>query len=191
MTEASTRLRADARRNRDRVVEAARSVFAERGLEATVAEIASRARVGKATVYRSFPTREDLLAAVALDRLEWFEDRLRRALDEPDVGSSLSAYIADVFDRLRGDLGLAAALRSLDLPATREAAGRIRQLGNRLVARSLSAGAVRPDLTVGDLRLLLVGLSQSLAERCVTDRASWQRAAELTMAAVRPQSPPS
>jgi len=191
MTEASTRLRADARRNRDRVVEAARSVFAERGLEATVAEIAVRAGVGKATVYRSFPTRDALLAAVALDRLEWFEGRLRRALDEPEVGTSLSAYVADVFDRLRGDLGLAAALRSLDLAATREAAGRIRQLGNELVARSVSAGAVRPDLTVGDLRLLLVGLSQSLAERRVIDRASWQRAAELTMAAVRPESPPS
>lgn len=185
------RLRADARRNRVRVVEAARSVFAERGLEATMAEVAVRAGVGKATVYRSFPTREDLLAAVALDRLDWFENRLLRALAEPDAGAALGAYVQDVFERLHGDLGLAAALRSLELAAARAVAGRIWQLADDLVARSVRAGASRSDLTAGDLRLLLTGLSQALTERGVTDRASWQRAAELTMAAVRPVSPPS
>ena len=81
--------RSDAVRNRLRVLAAAEAVFAERGIEAGVPEIAERAGVGKATVYRSFPTKEHLIAAVSLARLEDFEQRVRARLDAPDAWQAL------------------------------------------------------------------------------------------------------
>ena len=71
--------RADAVRNRERVVAAAAAVFAERGIEASVPGVAERAGVGKATVYRSFPTKEHLVAAVVADHLAEFERARPRA----------------------------------------------------------------------------------------------------------------
>jgi AcrR family transcriptional regulator len=62
-------LRADAERNRRRLIDAAVEVFAERGLEASTAEIARRAGVGQGTVFRRFPTKDDLVAAIVVDRL--------------------------------------------------------------------------------------------------------------------------
>ncbi|MGZ8647714.1 MAG: TetR/AcrR family transcriptional regulator, partial [Solirubrobacteraceae bacterium] len=77
--------RADAQRNHERVLRAAGEVLSERGLEAGVDEIAARAGVGKATVYRSFPTKEHLIAAVVIDRLGEFEQRARAQRDAPDA----------------------------------------------------------------------------------------------------------
>src|SRR5690348_17101316 len=71
--------RADARRNHERVIAAAIEVFAERGLEATVPEVAARAGVGKATVYRSYPTKADLVAAVARHQINWLAERVAAA----------------------------------------------------------------------------------------------------------------
>ena len=66
-------------------------MFAERGIEATVPEVAARAGVGKATVYRSFPSKEHLIAAVSLERLEEFERSARERLDEPDAAGAAGA----------------------------------------------------------------------------------------------------
>ena len=82
-------LRADARRNRERVLEAARAAFAERGLEAQMDEIARAAGVGVGTVYRHFETKEALLEAVALEPLGELIERCRAALEEADAGAAL------------------------------------------------------------------------------------------------------
>jgi AcrR family transcriptional regulator len=176
------RLRADARRNRERVLTAAAEVFAERGLDSTVSEVAARAGVGKATVYRSFPARSDLLAAVALHRLSWYEDRLRTALEQDDVAAAVRDYVRDVFLQLRTDRGLGDALRSM--PASAEVAARLRALGARLVERGVAAGALRAGLVEDDLRLLVDGLNRALVERGETRAAPWRRAADLVLSAV-------
>jgi AcrR family transcriptional regulator len=176
--------RADAVRNLDRVLVAAREVFGERGLDATVEEIAARAGVGKATVYRNFPTRSDLLATTTLHRLSWFDDRLRAALAEEEVAPAVRAYVHDSFEQLRSDRGLGDVLRSLDLPAVLEAAGALRALGEQLVARGVSAGVLRADATGDDLHLLVSGLNRALVESGTTDRAEWTRAAELVLHAL-------
>jgi AcrR family transcriptional regulator len=75
----STTLRADAERNRSLVLEAARAVFAEHGLDAGVAEVAERAGVGVATIFRRFPTKNDLLAALLLERVEEVVQLARKA----------------------------------------------------------------------------------------------------------------
>jgi AcrR family transcriptional regulator len=92
----ATRTRADAVRNRARVVAAAAEVFAEKGEHAVVPDIAARAGVGKGTVYRCFPTKEHLIAAVATERARWFEREARAAAADADPWSAFSAFLARV-----------------------------------------------------------------------------------------------
>lgn len=180
--------RADAVRNLDRVLVAAREVFVERGLDATVEEIAARAGVGKGTVYRNFPTRSDLIATTALYRLSWFDDRLRAALAEKDVAKAVRAYVRDSFEQLRSDRGLGDVLRSLEMPAVHEAARALRALGEQLVARGVAAGVLRADVTGDDLHLLVSGLNRALVESGTTDPVEWGRAAELVLHALERRS---
>jgi AcrR family transcriptional regulator len=176
--------RADAVRNLDRVVKAAHEVFVARGLDATVEEIAARAGVGKATVYRNFPTRADLMATTALHRLSWFDARLREALEEDDVAVAVRRYVHDAFEQLRIDRGLGDVLRSLKMPAVVRAARALRVLGEQLVARGVAAGVLRPDASGDDLHLLVSSLNRALVERGTTRRAEWQHAADLVLRAL-------
>ena len=109
--------RADAVRNRARVVAAAVEVFAERGLDAGVPEVAARAGVGRATVYRSFPTKEHLVAAVVVERLRAFEARVHAALAAPEAWPALVAVLGDGAAALAGDRALAGGMtRAIRLP---------------------------------------------------------------------------
>lgn len=92
--------RADARRNHERIIAAALEVFAERGLDATMTEVAARAKVGKATIYRSYPTKDDLIAAAVRREFEWLEQRILVATQDPNAYAALSALLPDVFERL-------------------------------------------------------------------------------------------
>ncbi|HEX2033901.1 MAG TPA: helix-turn-helix domain-containing protein [Chloroflexota bacterium] len=112
----SRRLRADARRNRDRLLLAARDVFVERGTGAPLDEIARRAGVGIGTLYRRFPARQALLRAVALDVWRQVADEARRALaEEPDAFKALTRYmhralehrVAAIMPALAGEVALA------------------------------------------------------------------------------------
>jgi AcrR family transcriptional regulator len=86
-------LRADAARNRELRLTAAAEEFAERGLDASVADIARRAGVGKGTVFRRFATKDDLLAAIAIDRIETLVAAGRRLLDAADPGAALLEFL--------------------------------------------------------------------------------------------------
>src|SRR5689334_21743092 len=92
-TASSLPRRADALRNRERVIAAAAAVFAEKGMEAGVPEIAARAGVGKATVYRSFPSKEHLVAAIAAQRLEWIRGLGAAALEREDPGAAFEDVV--------------------------------------------------------------------------------------------------
>ena len=91
MSAVAARTRADAVRNRERVVAAAAEVFAEKGEAAVVPEIAARAGVGKGTVYRCFPTKDHLVAAVASERVRWFEREARAAAAADDPWAAFGA----------------------------------------------------------------------------------------------------
>src|SRR5271156_2374714 len=86
-------LRADARRNRDRVLEAARTSFGAEGWDVSLDEIARRAGVGAGTVYRHFPTKEALFEAVVFDRLAELVEEARALLDDLDPGSAFWSFV--------------------------------------------------------------------------------------------------
>src|SRR3954454_24218526 len=109
--------RADARRNRERVIAAAAEVFAQKGLDAGVPEIARAAGVGKATVYRSFPSKEHLVAAVACERLAWITELATAALAQDDAGAALARVVVETGEQQASDSALAGALAAdIDLP---------------------------------------------------------------------------
>jgi AcrR family transcriptional regulator len=176
--------RADAVRNRRRVEQAAAEVFAEQGMNATVADVAERAGVGNATVYRTFPAKADLLAQVSINWLSTMEtvaQRLATAAETAPVGAFRS-LIAELFDRLRGDRLAVDLLRAGDL--TDEVAvvrHRVEGHVTEVLRRAQAADGVRPDLTYSDLHVLVMGLAGRLAEMGIVDEDRWTKTAELAL----------
>src|SRR5690349_8479952 len=104
------RLRADAERNRAALLASAREVFGEHGLDASLDEIARRAGVGNATLYRRFPTRRDLIAEVFAGQMAEYVDRAEEALREPDPWVAFVGYVTHLFEIQATDRGLSELL---------------------------------------------------------------------------------
>jgi AcrR family transcriptional regulator len=156
-------LRVDARRNLERVKEEAERLFAERGSDVSVAEVAAAAGVGKATVYRSFPTKDDLLEAVALRRHEWFRDRLQEAIDEPVAWDAWARLLLDLAGRMERDRTLSELLRSAHgRPAGQERKAESLRSLQSLMDRAIADGAMRAGSTARDAALMLTGASMAL-----------------------------
>jgi AcrR family transcriptional regulator len=186
MDAAAVPKRADAVRNRERVVAAAAAVFAERGIEASVPDVAARAGVGKATVYRSFPTKEHLIAAVVIDRMDEFERRARELVDEPDAWTALRELLSEKAVEHCADRTLAGALQagaSPDLLA--EARRRMWSAVEQLMDRAKAQGRMREAATSDDLRVLWGGAARMLTADDVGDPAEWRRYAGLALDALR------
>ena len=153
--------RADARRNYEKLVTAARDVFAEDGVSATLDDIARRAQVGPATLYRHFPTRQHLLEAVYLEEVEAIS---RAAADLADLApwDALASW-------LREFVGYAATKRALanemltsidrDAEVFRASRAALMAAGGGLLERAQEAGVVRPDANFMDIARLLGGIS--------------------------------
>jgi AcrR family transcriptional regulator len=152
----STRpLRADAARNRALLLVAAADEFAERGLDASVADIARRAGIGKGTVFRHFATKDDLLAAIVLDRIDALTAVGRRLLDAADAGAALLEFLTVAADqRQQRDLSFLQGAGELNPKVTR-ARAEMFQVINDLVTRARDHGALRADITGTDVILLM------------------------------------
>lgn len=178
--------RADALRNRERVIEAAAEVFAAKGMEAGIPEIAALAGVGKATVYRSFPSKEHLVAAVAVERLAWMTGRVTSALAEPDPGRAFEAVLVEIAERQAEDGAVAGSLAAdIHLPELEAARATTQAAFEALIDRARAAGALRPDATAADLRVLFAGVSQVLRAEGERDPATWRRYGRLVADALR------
>jgi len=155
---ARRRLRVDAERNRAALLNAAQKVFAEQGLEAPLEEIALRAGVGIATLYRRFPTRGQLVAAALVDKITQYAGLAEQALAAPDPWAGFTGFVERICELQAGDRGLSDLL-SMALPAD-EHIEQLRRLANdrvvELVERTKAAGRLREDFTGEDLLLLLI-----------------------------------
>jgi AcrR family transcriptional regulator len=156
------RLRADAERNRRRVLEAAGELFRERGLEASVADIAQRAGVGRGTVFRNFPTKEDLIAAILVDEMSAVAGRGRTLLDRPEADAALFEFLDDIAGRQRADRALFEAVADTFMgnPEIRSVHTEVVSVLDELLTAAKQAGAVREDIGAGDVLLLLKGVCE-------------------------------
>jgi AcrR family transcriptional regulator len=158
------RLRADARRNRDRLLAVADDVFARRGPGASTEDIARAAGVGIGTLFRHFPTKEALLAAVLVARLEQLAARAEELSAADDPGEAFAAFFRQVIADARTKLTLSEALASAGVDLTHTAADSKHAFNtalDRLLVRAQQAGAIRTDVGLADLLALIVGLSHA------------------------------
>jgi AcrR family transcriptional regulator len=153
---ATPSVRVDARRNRERVVVAARELFASDGVDVPVREIARCAGVGIATVYRHFPTREELVDAVLEDGFDQFVALAEAALAEPDAWAGFASFVESALALHARNRALKDVLETQQRGRARAAAmrTRIRPLLAELVARAQDQGSLRRDFTPQDLTLL-------------------------------------
>src|SRR3954451_7408211 len=154
-TPADRPLRADAERNRERILAPAREVFAEEGLEAGLHEIAKRAGVGVGTVYRRFPEKEQLIEALFYDRIEEVVGIAERALAFEDAWTGLEHFLhrtceLQVADRGMHQLVFASIKGSTSAAGARE---RIAPLVAQIVAKAQEQGTLRADIAAFDVGL--------------------------------------
>jgi AcrR family transcriptional regulator len=154
-------MRADARRNRDRLVSVASTVVAEQGAEASLEEIARRAGVGSATLHRHFPSRFALLDAVFAERVTALCDLGTDLLTAPDPGDALVRWLRELVRHAVGNRGLATSLAK----ATGESChAKILAAGEALLTRAQETTAIRADVSTGELLQLVNGIALASAE---------------------------
>lgn len=182
-------LRADAQRNLTRILEAAREVFAELGAEASVSDVAERAGVGTATIFRRFPHKDDLIAAVVEQRVRELAERARAAAEHRDPGKALrrfmewgaATHVADrVFCHAVGT-GVFAheSVRAL----AEELLGSL----ERLLERGKEAGEVREDVSAQDIPVLLMALAQVGLVLEPASPGAWHRYLDIVLDGLRPE----
>jgi AcrR family transcriptional regulator len=155
----ATRLRADAERNRAALLHAAREIFGEHGLDASLDEIARRAGVGNATLYRRFPSRRDLIAEVFADQMTEWVGLAERSLADPDAWHGFVSYVTRICEMQATDRGLSDLLVSASFDDD-ERLARLRATAQRgaveVIERAQRAGVLRADFTRLDIRMLMM-----------------------------------
>jgi AcrR family transcriptional regulator len=151
-------LRADARRNRERVLAAARRAFAERGYAVPLDEIAVAAGVGPGTVYRHFPTKEALFEAVSVANVQDLAAEARARAEAADPDLAFAGFLDLVAEQALAKRDLPDAFAGAGAEAMAAAVAGMHEALGLLLARAQEAGGVRRDVSVTDLIALLKGL---------------------------------
>ncbi|MEV6845246.1 helix-turn-helix domain-containing protein [Actinoplanes sp. NPDC051411] len=172
----ATRLRADAERNRAALLHAAREIFGEQGLDASLDEIARRAGVGNATLYRRFPSRRDLIAEVFAGQMNEWVELADRSLADPDPWNGFVIYVTRVCEMQATDRGLSDLLVNASFDDD-ERLARLRATAQRgaveVIDRAQRAGSLRADFTRLDIRMLMMA-NAGVAGRS-SDAGAWLR----------------
>jgi AcrR family transcriptional regulator len=170
-------LRADAERNRATLLVAAQEVFAEQGLEAPLEEIALRAGVGIATLYRRFPSREQLVAAALLDKVAEYAQAAEQALADSDPWQAFASFVERICALQAEDRGFGDLL-SMALPAD-AGVEQLRRCANdqviELVERAKTTGKLRAEFVGEDLVLLLIATAAVVHATGRDAPDSWRR----------------
>jgi len=188
-TTANPALRADAQRNLTRILAAAREVFAEEGVEASIAQVAERAGVGTATIFRRFPTKDHLLAAVIEHRIEEIAETTRRATESKDPAKGLRQLMARAIEIYIHDRGLCESTGTalFDKPRIHELADEVNAGIEALLARGKDAGAVRTDITAADISMLLFAVASAGLKLEPAAPGAWHRYLDVVLDGLRPE----
>jgi AcrR family transcriptional regulator len=179
-------LRADARRNRERIMSSARELFACRGPEAQMDEIAAHAGVGIGTVYRHFPTKEALLTAMVRERFQEFAEIARHAEDISDPLEALESVMRSSGEAVEGDMGFQLAMMGsdgLEWEGIEEEKAALAEVVTRIISRAIAAGAVRDDYTFEDFGMVMCGITSTMYYK--PGSSDWRRHLELVLRGVR------
>ncbi len=179
-------LRADARRNRQRILESARVVFAKYGADAQIDDVAREAGVGVGTVYRHFPNKEALLVELIREKFRLFAARAREALEQDgEPFAVLVELLRDNAQTAAGDAGVQHALVGVGEQIWLQAAAEQEDLlavTEQLLARARAAGTIRPDIRALDIGMLMCGVCSTMGEKPGFD---WQRHLDLVIDMLR------
>jgi AcrR family transcriptional regulator len=169
-------LRKDAQRNRERLVEAARAVFAERGLDVALDEVARRAGVSIGTLYNRFPTRADLVAAVFADRRETLIEVAEQALAMDDAWAGFVHFVEQVCRMQAADRGYNdLSARSIPQAAPTPDHMRGHQLMTEIVERAKRDGALRPDFVLADMAFVTWAITRTIEATAAESPDAWRR----------------
>ncbi|WP_018499854.1 TetR/AcrR family transcriptional regulator [Parafrankia discariae] len=182
-------LRRDAERNRRRILAAARELFAERGLETTLDDIARHAELGIGTVYRRFPSREHLVEALFEEKIDHMVTRAEGAAAQADSWTALVDFLIFTIEALATDRGLYEIMVSSTYGRDRIAASRER-LGpvvGQLVARAQADGHLRADIEMTDIALIQMMIGAVAEYSRQTDPRLWRRYLTILLDGLRPR----
>ena len=157
-------LRADAQRNRERILEAATTLMATQGIDVPIDEIAQLAQVGVGTLYRNFPTKGALFEALLMARISPLVAAARSAADSDDPGDAFVTFVRELCDEFADFKALADAMAAsgVDLSATKhEISGDLIAAVSTLLQRAQEAGRIRPDVNITDVSAMMAGLSHA------------------------------
>ena len=185
--ETQRQLRADARRNRERILQSARAAFAESGADAQIDDVARHAGVGVGTVYRHFPTKQALLTELVRQTFRLFTGWAREALE---AGGEPFALIEGLLRRIAetaaGDVGAQYALTSSAAQAARSEAqaeqDELIAVIAELIERARRAGTIRPGIEATDIAMLICGVVSAMGPRPGFD---WRRHLDLVIDTLR------
>ena len=158
-------MRADAERNRQRLLDAATQMFCERGLEVGVGEIAQQAGVGRGTLFRNFPSKEHLIAAIVVERMRESISRGQAALEAADAGQALFDLIEQSVGRSQTDRALFDAIADTWLAndEIREVHSQLLEMLDGLVRKAQAQGVVRDDVSAVDVLMMVKGVCEAVS----------------------------
>ena len=179
-------LRADARRNHEAVISAAKKLFADQGLDAQMPDIAKAAKVGVGTVYRHFPTKDDLIAALAVERFERLAENVREALDGDDPWDGLCDFIRFAARLQADDRGLCEVMGSRPevMNASALAVG-LDKLMEEMVRRAQQSGDLRKDLDWEDIPMIACSMGSVTQAQMGPGLGRWPRLVEIIIDGLR------
>jgi len=188
MTTQERPLRADARRNLERIIASARVLFAERGEQAQMEDIAAHAGVGVGTLYRRFPTKESLLTALVRDRFQEFTVIATEVEEAADPADALAEVMRSHAEAVENDAAFQLAMMNLDSfhwEGIEEDKKALNVVIARIIKRGKAVGAVRKNLRTEDYGMLMC--STTAAMYFIGDKSGWRRQQEIMLAGLRPE----
>jgi AcrR family transcriptional regulator len=181
----STALRSDAQRNLALILEAASDAYSELGPDVTIDEIARRAGVGHGTVFRRFPTKDALRAAVIRARIDELLARAHELLEQPDAGAAFEEFVWAAAESCRRDRHLFESIEQCSaFTEVSEAKQELHATGDKLIRRAQRAGALRRGLDSHDVGALVGAAIQASAQAERED--AWRRYVQVVLDGLRP-----